>query len=141
MLLIAGLSGGYQSGSGSQTHVLGTVSCVHWSPLGKLSDRQPVASLPGKSVASTIAGLPQVALVQWTESVGLTLVSRDLTSMQLRTPGGQILTFCVLQVFPFTSEGKRMGIIVRVGARPAVTGAEGHELTTAELLRGALSSL
>ncbi|XP_053520137.1 probable phospholipid-transporting ATPase IIB isoform X2 [Artibeus jamaicensis] len=55
----------------------------------------------------------EVALVQWTESVGLTLVNRDLTSMQLRTPGGQILTYRVLQMFPFTSESKRMGIIVR----------------------------
>nr|XP_020019327.1 probable phospholipid-transporting ATPase IIB isoform X4 [Castor canadensis] len=56
---------------------------------------------------------PQVALVRWTESVGLTLISRDLTSMQLKTPGGQVLTFCILQMFPFTSESKRMGIIVR----------------------------
>ncbi|XP_066572153.1 putative phospholipid-transporting ATPase IIB isoform X2 [Amia ocellicauda] len=55
----------------------------------------------------------EVALVQWTESVGLTLVNRDLTSMQLKTPGGQILTFYILQIFPFTSESKRMGIIVR----------------------------
>ncbi|XP_054549956.1 probable phospholipid-transporting ATPase IIB isoform X2 [Talpa occidentalis] len=55
----------------------------------------------------------EVALVRWTESVGLTLVRRDLTSMQLRTPGGQILTYCVLQLFPFTSESKRMGVIVR----------------------------
>ncbi|XP_043395942.1 probable phospholipid-transporting ATPase IIB isoform X3 [Chelonia mydas] len=55
----------------------------------------------------------EVALVQWTESVGLTLVNRDLTSMQLKTPGGQILTYYILQVFPFTSESKRMGIIVR----------------------------
>uniref|UniRef100_A0A8C0JG03 Phospholipid-transporting ATPase n=1 Tax=Chelonoidis abingdonii TaxID=106734 RepID=A0A8C0JG03_CHEAB len=55
----------------------------------------------------------EVALVQWTESVGLTLVNRDLTSMQLKSPGGQILTYYILQVFPFTSESKRMGIIVR----------------------------
>uniref|UniRef100_A0A8C6XFM2 Phospholipid-transporting ATPase n=1 Tax=Naja naja TaxID=35670 RepID=A0A8C6XFM2_NAJNA len=54
-----------------------------------------------------------VALVQWTESVGLTLVNRDLTSMQLKTPSGQILTYYILQIFPFTSESKRMGIIVR----------------------------
>lgn len=52
--------------------------------------------------------------MQWTESVGLTLVNRDLTSMQLRTPSGQILTYCILQTFPFTSESKRMGVIVRV---------------------------
>uniref|UniRef100_A0A8C5T8P5 Phospholipid-transporting ATPase n=1 Tax=Malurus cyaneus samueli TaxID=2593467 RepID=A0A8C5T8P5_9PASS len=55
----------------------------------------------------------EVALVQWTESVGLTLVNRDLTSMQLKTPGGHILTYYILQIFPFTSESKRMGIIVR----------------------------
>lgn len=70
--------------------------------------------LPSAHVASRVPGLPQVALVQWTESVGLTLVSRDLASMQLRSPSGQLLTFSVLQTFPFTSESKRMGIIVRV---------------------------
>ena len=56
----------------------------------------------------------QVALVSWTESVGLTLVSRDLNEMQLRSPCGDTLTFKVLQIFPFTSETKRMGIIVKV---------------------------
>lgn len=54
--------------------------------------------------------------MQWTESVGLTLVSRDLASLQLRTPGGQVLTYSLLQTFPFTSESKRMGVIVRVRA-------------------------
>uniref|UniRef100_A0A3Q4M4Q7 ATPase phospholipid transporting 9A (putative) n=1 Tax=Neolamprologus brichardi TaxID=32507 RepID=A0A3Q4M4Q7_NEOBR len=45
--------------------------------------------------------------------VGLTLVGRDQSSMQLRTPTGQILNFTILQIFPFTYESKRMGIIVR----------------------------
>ncbi|NXR14132.1 ATP9B ATPase, partial [Semnornis frantzii] len=63
----------------------------------------------------------QVALVQWTESVGLTLVTRDLTSMQLKTPGGHILTYYILQIFPFTSESKRMGIIVREEASGEIT--------------------
>ncbi|KAJ3586082.1 hypothetical protein NHX12_012483, partial [Muraenolepis orangiensis] len=57
----------------------------------------------------------EVSLVQWTESVGLTLVGRDQSSMQLRTPSGQILNFTILQIFPFTYESKRMGIIVRCG--------------------------
>ena len=60
----------------------------------------------------------QVALVRWTESVGLTLVTRDLSSMQLRSPAGQNLSFLILQVFPFTSESKRMGIILRVQTGP-----------------------
>ncbi|XP_018605798.1 putative phospholipid-transporting ATPase IIB isoform X3 [Scleropages formosus] len=63
----------------------------------------------------------EVALVRWTESVGLTLVNRDLTSMQLKTPAGQILTFHILQIFPFTSESKRMGIIVREEATGDIT--------------------
>lgn len=63
----------------------------------------------------------EVALVRWTDSVGLTLVSRDLSSMQLRTPGGHVLTFSVLQLFPFTSETKRMGIIVRDEATAEIT--------------------
>uniref|UniRef100_A0A8C5KI49 Phospholipid-transporting ATPase n=1 Tax=Jaculus jaculus TaxID=51337 RepID=A0A8C5KI49_JACJA len=63
----------------------------------------------------------EVALVRWTESVGLTLVSRDLTSMQLKTPGGQVLTYCILQIFPFTSESKRMGIIVRDESTAEIT--------------------
>ncbi|XP_060987095.1 probable phospholipid-transporting ATPase IIB isoform X4 [Dama dama] len=80
----------------------------------------------GSSTASTPprkaqSSAPKVALVRWTESVGLTLVSRDLTSMQLRTPSGQILTYCILQTFPFTSESKRMGVIVRDESTAEIT--------------------
>nr|KAF6421723.1 putative ATPase phospholipid transporting 9B (putative) [Rousettus aegyptiacus] len=67
------------------------------------------------------ASCPQVALVQWTESVGLTLVSRDLASVQLRTPSGQVLTYSLLQTFPFTSESKRMGVIVRDESTAEIT--------------------
>lgn len=56
----------------------------------------------------------EVALVQWTQEVGLTLSRRDLSSMQLKAPDGQYLNYSILQVFPFTSETKRMGIIVKV---------------------------
>ncbi|KAG8192507.1 hypothetical protein JTE90_018029 [Oedothorax gibbosus] len=55
----------------------------------------------------------EVALVAWTESVGLALIHRDLTSMKLKTPHKEILNYSVLQIFPFTSESKRMGIIVK----------------------------
>lgn len=55
----------------------------------------------------------EVALVKWTEEVGLALFKRDLTSLQLKPSNGQILQYTILQVFPFTSETKRMGIIVR----------------------------
>lgn len=54
-----------------------------------------------------------MALVKWTEEIGLALIKRDLNSMQLKTLNGQILNYTILQIFPFTSETKRMGIIVR----------------------------
>ncbi|XP_069687692.1 probable phospholipid-transporting ATPase IIB isoform X2 [Periplaneta americana] len=55
----------------------------------------------------------EVALVKWTEEVGLALVRRDLASMQLRTPEGVTHTYTIMQIFPFTSETKRMGIILK----------------------------
>lgn len=56
----------------------------------------------------------QVALVSWSEKVGLTLVHRDLSTMTLRAPSGQLIRYTILQIFPFSSETKRMGIIVQV---------------------------
>lgn len=55
----------------------------------------------------------EVAIVRWTESVGLTLVFRDINNIHVRNASGDTFEFEVLQVFPFTSETKRMGIIVR----------------------------
>ena len=55
----------------------------------------------------------EVAIVQYTESVGLRLVHRDRTRMELQTTTGQKLAFDVLEIFPFTSETKRMGIVIR----------------------------
>lgn len=72
----------------------------------------PVTNDDG-SVTYQASSPDEVAIVQWTESVGLTLVSRDRTSMTLQTPSGSKVSFDILLVFPFTSESKRMGIIVR----------------------------
>jgi phospholipid-translocating ATPase len=55
----------------------------------------------------------EVAIVQWTQSIGLTLVFRDRTHIELQTPSGNLIRFDVLDIFPFTSESKRMGIVVR----------------------------
>ncbi|CAD6573573.1 MAG: Putative aminophospholipid-translocase [Tremellales sp. Tagirdzhanova-0007] len=55
----------------------------------------------------------EVAIVKWTESVGLILTSRDRTSMTLTTSTGRMMVFDILAIFPFTSESKRMGVIVR----------------------------
>ena len=55
----------------------------------------------------------EVALVSWSESVGLALVKRSHTAMTLKTPSGQFKNYSILQLFPFSSETKRMGIIVK----------------------------
>ncbi|CAF0724837.1 unnamed protein product [Rotaria sp. Silwood1] len=56
----------------------------------------------------------EIALVEWTEQVGLTLVHRDLQSMTLQLNSTQqLFHYQILQMFPFTSETKRMGIIIR----------------------------
>lgn len=55
----------------------------------------------------------EIALVRFTESVGVTLEARTESHMTLQAPGGELEEYDVLQVFPFTSESKRMGIIVR----------------------------
>ena len=49
--------------------------------------------------------------------MGLTLIDRDLVSMTTEGPGGEQNHYDILQLFPFTSERKRMGIIVRVSLR------------------------
>ncbi|XP_074042262.1 ATPase, class II, type 9B isoform X2 [Leptinotarsa decemlineata] len=66
-----------------------------------------------KDVMYQASSPDEVALVQWTQEVGLALSHRDLSSMQLRGPDGRLLNYAILQIFPFTSETKRMGIIVK----------------------------
>ncbi|KAJ3279215.1 putative aminophospholipid-translocase [Borealophlyctis nickersoniae] len=65
------------------------------------------------SVSYQASSPDEVAIVKWTESVGLTLVHRDIKSIRLRTPEGRTIEYEILETFPFTSETKRMGIIVR----------------------------
>lgn len=55
----------------------------------------------------------EIAIVKFTESVGLSLFKRDRNSITiLHTASGTTLPFQILQVFPFNSDSKRMGIIV-----------------------------
>lgn len=57
----------------------------------------------------------EIAIVKWTSAVGLRLLQRDRHSMSLQsTATGQLaVRVRILNVFPFTSEGKRMGIVVK----------------------------
>ncbi|KAK0457058.1 uncharacterized protein EV420DRAFT_1551268 [Desarmillaria tabescens] len=72
----------------------------------------PVTNDDG-SVTYQASSPDEVAIVQWTQSIGLTLVFRDRTKIELQTPTGSRIVFEVLDIFPFTSESKRMGIVVQ----------------------------
>ncbi|KAK9461708.1 uncharacterized protein V1516DRAFT_622048 [Lipomyces oligophaga] len=73
-------------------------------------------------VSSYQAASPdEIAIVKWTESVGLTLSKRDRTSINLFynvLKANQSLE--ILQIFPFSSETKRMGIVVRDAERDEI---------------------
>jgi phospholipid-translocating ATPase len=70
----------------------------------------------GRVVNSYQASSPdEIAIVRWTETVGLRLAHRDRKSMVLESTetGRTVVKVRILEIFPFTSEGKRMGIIVQ----------------------------
>lgn len=70
----------------------------------------------GQEVTAYQASSPdEIAIVRWTEAVGLRLAHRDRRSITLQDArdGRMVVRVHILNVFPFTSEGKRMGIIVR----------------------------
>ncbi len=56
----------------------------------------------------------EVALVKFSDSVGLKLEERTINQIVLNfVPTGTRETYTILNIFPFTSETKRMGIIVQ----------------------------
>ncbi|OAA66958.1 haloacid dehalogenase-like hydrolase [Niveomyces insectorum RCEF 264] len=70
----------------------------------------------GQTVTSYQASSPdEIAIVRWTEAVGLRLAYRDRKGMTLESAesGRVVVQVRILDIFPFTSEGKRMGIIVQ----------------------------
>jgi phospholipid-translocating ATPase len=70
----------------------------------------------GKPVTAYQASSPdEIAIVQYTEQVGLRLVHRDRQSIALEsTQTGRIaVKVKILEIFPFASDSKRMGIIVQ----------------------------
>ncbi|KAK3403509.1 hypothetical protein B0T20DRAFT_27959 [Sordaria brevicollis] len=70
----------------------------------------------GQTVNSYQASSPdEIAIVKWTESVGLRLAHRDRKHIVLESAesGRPVVKVRILDIFPFTSEGKRMGIIVQ----------------------------
>lgn len=75
-----------------------------------------VEEMDGERIASYQASSPdEIAIVRWTESVGLRLIQRDRHHIALQSTktGMIVVQVRILNMFPFTSESKRMGIVVR----------------------------
>ena len=60
----------------------------------------------------------EIAIVKWTASAGLSLYRRDRTSLTLVHESSHTsIEYDILHVFPFNSDNKRMGIIVKDKAK------------------------
>jgi len=88
----------------------------------------------GHTFTSYQASSPdEIAIVKWTELVGLRLIHRDRKGMLLQSvdTGRPVVRVRILEVFPFTSDGKRMGIIVQFmdgSEKPGVTNSDAGEI-------------
>lgn len=74
----------------------------------------------GEKVVSYQASSPdEIAIVEFTESVGLRVLQRDRENIVLQSViSGQIVIRAEIKdIFPFTSDSKRMGIIVQISSQ------------------------
>jgi len=81
--------------------------------INKSIDQLAMEELKNVKVTYQASSPDEIALVSWTENVGLTLIKRDLNTILLRSPDEHFYEYEILQIFPFTSETKRMGIIIK----------------------------
>lgn len=78
----------------------------------------------------------EIALVKFAESVNLVLVQRDVNEIVLQNPLMKQEEYEVLNIFPFTSETKRMGIIVRKkGSSEIVFYMKGADVVMAKIVQ------
>ncbi|KAL8917387.1 MAG: hypothetical protein Q9208_007972 [Pyrenodesmia sp. 3 TL-2023] len=95
-------------GSRVRDLVLALALCHNVTPTSEEED--------GQSFTTYQASSPdEIAIVRWTEQIGLRLIHRDRMSITLQSveTSRVVVRVRILEVFPFTSEGKRMGIILQ----------------------------
>eukprot|EP00735_Rhodelphis_limneticus_P014383 TRINITY_DN8402_c0_g1::TRINITY_DN8402_c0_g1_i1::g.29116::m.29116 TRINITY_DN8402_c0_g1::TRINITY_DN8402_c0_g1_i1::g.29116 ORF type:complete len:1121 (+),score=215.28,sp/A1A4J6/ATP9B_BOVIN/52.83/0.0,E1-E2_ATPase/PF00122.15/5.1e-22,Hydrolase/PF00702.21/3.3e+03,Hydrolase/PF00702.21/2.8e-14,HAD/PF12710.2/7.5e-13,Hydrolase_like2/PF13246.1/7.5e-08,Hydrolase_like2/PF13246.1/9.4e+03,Hydrolase_like2/PF13246.1/2.7e+03,Hydrolase_3/PF08282.7/0.0051 TRINITY_DN8402_c0_g1_i1:92-3454(+) len=109
-------AGGFESEATRASQVLDIIRCLaiahNVTPIHE-SGPEGTASPSTDTITYQASSPDEVALVRFTECVGLTLWAREQPWMTLRTPLGAMEEYDILNIFPFTSETKRMGIIVR----------------------------
>jgi len=55
----------------------------------------------------------EIAMVKFSDRLGLKLLARDLHTMSVELPTGKKEKYTILAIFPFSSDTKSMGIVVR----------------------------
>lgn len=55
----------------------------------------------------------EVALVKFAETLDMNLITREEQRVQIKNPAGEFEDYDILANFPFSSESKRMGIILK----------------------------
>ncbi|PVH94034.1 phospholipid-translocating P-type ATPase-like protein [Periconia macrospinosa] len=95
-------------GSRVRDVVLALALCHNVTPITEEEDGQMVTSYQASSP-------DEIAIIRWTEAVGLKLIQRDRESMTLQSvaSGNEVVRVRIMNVFPFTSESKRMGIVIK----------------------------
>ncbi|CAH0406188.1 unnamed protein product [Chilo suppressalis] len=94
-------------------------------------------AVPQQQLCDYQASSPdEVALVKWTDMMGVSLYRRDLHNISLKLrAANEIMQFKILQIFPFTSESKMMGIIVQEENTQVITYyVKGADVALARLL-------
>lgn len=84
-------------------------------------------NIDGDTFTSYQASSPdEIAIVQWTEQVGLRLLHRDRKTITLQFASNDriVVRVQILNIFPFTSDSKRMGIIVKFLYSDKTSGSE-----------------
>ena len=95
-------------GSRVRDIILALALCHNVTPTTEEEDGQIVTSYQASSP-------DEIAIVRYTEEVGLKLVGRDRQGIVLESTDSKqvVVRVRILDIFPFTSDSKRMGIIVQ----------------------------
>ena len=80
-----------------------------------------------KKVTYQASSPDEIAIVEFAESVGLRLVHRNRESITLQSShsGREVLKAQILEQFPFTSDSKRMGIVLRINFEEDIDAVSG----------------
>jgi phospholipid-translocating ATPase len=111
-LIVSGVSSHIKRSHGKARDIASRVRDVVFA-LALCHNVTPTSPSKNSPVSFQASSPDEIALVHWAQLMGICLTYRDIRVMKLTLPDQSILEYEILHIFPFTSESKRMGIIVR----------------------------